>query len=64
MKDLRTLGLVKLNELFNTIPDFDYQPFIEQLFVAAIWPKVYKFDLKHLQDNDSIYISIQQDIQI
>ena len=40
MKELRTLGLIKLIELLNTIPEFDYQVFVEEIFQAAVWPRV------------------------
>lgn len=40
MKELRTLSVLKLIELFNSIPEFDYSSFIEEIFAAAVHPKV------------------------
>jgi len=49
MKELRTLGLLKLIELFNCIPEFDYNSFIKEIFAAAVSPKVSVYSTKCVQ---------------
>lgn len=40
LKDTRHLGMMKLVEIFNLLPEFGYQHYIEEIFAAAVWPQL------------------------
>lgn len=55
MREIRTSGVLRLIEIFEAIPEFAFEDFIEEIFAAAVWPKLKDLPNEACQSSPALF---------